>query len=61
MIKLKEGTYDYDIRRTMYGYNGYPDQYSVIEGQDHDFETEMSEMNENNTNESWGQIPFIMY
>ena len=52
---------DYEYRRTSYGYHGYQDRYCKIEGQDYDFDMKTSELNCNNTSESWGQIPVILY
>lgn len=70
-VKVSEGTMihckircesdDYEQRRCFYGYDGAKTQYSVIEGQDFDFETATSSHNQNSTSEGWGQIPFILY
>ena len=50
-----------DCRRCFYGYSGYKENYSKIEGQNYDFDTDYSSFNNNSTSGDWGQIPFILY
>ena len=50
-----------DCRRHNYGYSGYKDRYSVIEGQEYDFDMDYSSHNDNSTSSDWGQIPYILY
>ena len=52
---------DYEQRRCLYGYDGYQRHYSELEDQEYDFDTAHSSYNGNCTNDSWGQIPFILY
>jgi len=60
-IHCKAKVLDDDQRRVIYGYSGYADRYSKIEGQEYDFDTEYSQHNDNSTSGDWGQIPFILY
>jgi hypothetical protein len=57
-IKVMESN---DMKKCIYGYNGYKDRYSKFETQDYDFDMDYSTHNDGSTSDNWGQIPFILY
>ena len=53
-ILVKCDSSEREIRRSTYGYDGGQSDYSVLEGQDYDFDTANSDHNDNNTRNNWG-------
>jgi len=57
-LKMKQGC---ENRQFHYIHGGYEQNYSQVEGQEYDWNTEHSSWNQNETDQNWGFLPFILY